>query len=63
MEDRTQTGTDFVALATAALAKASAERVEVEREAADFVTSLGPSRTTGYLQPGAADVTDSLGGV
>ena len=58
-----RTNADFTALATAALAKADAEKADVNREAGNFVTSRGPSNSAGYLQPGATDVTDSLGGV
>jgi hypothetical protein len=58
-----RTNADFTAQIAAALVKASAENGDVAREAADFVTSRGPSNTSGYLQPGATDVTDSLGGV
>ena len=44
----------------AALAKSMAEAADVNREARGFVGSLRQT-TSGYVQPGAYDVTDSLG--
>ena len=61
-QDRTQTNEDFTALATAALVKARTEASSVAGEAQSFVTGLGPNSSTGYVQPGATDVSDSLGG-
>ena len=61
-QDIEDTNTDFSGLVAAAQAKASAETVDVVSEAAAFVTGLGRG-SGGYVQPGAADVSDSLSGV
>lgn len=58
-----RTNADFTAQIAAALAKARTEDADVARETRDAVTSRGTGNTSGYQQPGATDVSASLGGV
>lgn len=59
---QTDVNVDYTALAVAALAKAQSEAADQNSEAQAFVESLDQS-TGGYVQPGATDVSDSMGGV
>ena len=57
-----QTNADFTGSIAAAQTKCAAEVADAVREGNEFVLSRGPGSSP-YVQPGACDVTDSLGGL